>query len=710
MKFIARLKRPAVILAMLALAISARAQIRDGGIDPKNLGKGVWIFAMKDATNKLGGHIPAVTNINSLMAYYKSAGLRYCIIKSATNDKLFGDCTTGGQLTSNLVSIAHSNNILVFGYNRSYGSNIVGEVAMADYVFNQGADGFVFDAEAEWEAGGTHPWITNAPAQAWQLCSQVRSNWPNKFLAHAPFPIIYFHTSFPYKEFGYWCDAVMPQIYHFSLSSWPGIKESSSAAINWSDVNWRTWQSSLASLPQTNYAGAPVAWTNAIKPIIPLQDVYGEVIAGGIICEGAASSLYPDSDVLEFTDYAAADPHAQTAGGYQGVNFWRADTIGTNQWLNIIGSTAGNYSNIVNNLVLDDAAATYVGTWNAVKVFGATTTLPSFYGAFGTNGTDTNSFGTNYCWKSQGGGTAYAQFRPNISIPGNYDVFQWHVFLTNASAGVPFQIFNGVATNLFFANQQTNSGNWTFVGRFNFSAGTNNFIRVLDNFSDATNVAIVDGLKLMYADADITLDNTNAEATYSGTWSTASSAGDKFKADYRFASSSATPTAIATFRPNFPNAGLYDVFVWHSIGSNRATNAPWTISFFGGSTNILVNQQINGGGWQQIAAARPFAAGTNGFVLLNNQASNSVVIADGVKFSFAGPLAPVLVSSFARQNDGRVNLAVNSTPGYGVWIERTTNLTLWTPLTNLLNTNGALNYTDNNASNLNAGFYRVRQN
>ncbi len=693
------------LLALICAGLSLpAAPIRDGGIDPANLGKGVWIYAMKDATNKLGGHITSVTNINSLMAYYKSAGLRYCIIKSATSDKLFGDCTTGGQLTSNLVSIAHSNNILVFGYNRSYGTNIPGEVAMADYVFNQGADGFVFDAEAEWETG--HAGITNGPAQAWQLCSQVRSNWPNKFLAHAPFPIIYFHTSFPYKEFGYWCDAVMPQIYHFSLASWPGIKESSSAAINWSDVNWATWQNSLAGLPQTNWAGQAIAWTNAIKPITPLQDVYGEVITGGITCESANSTVYPNEDVLEFTDYSAADPHAQTSGGYRGINYWRADTIGTNQWANISGGTSGNFSNIVNNLVLDDSAATYVGVWNAVKVFGATTTTPTYYGA---TGTDTNCFGTNYCWKAQGGGAAYAQFTPNILIPGNYDVFQWHPFLTNASAGTPFQIFNNAGTNLFFANQQTNSGNWSFVGRFNFSAGTNNFIRVLDNFADATNSAVVDGLKLMYADTDVALDNTNAEASYIGSWSTGNSAG-RYLADYRVANSAASVTATATYRPYFPNAGLYDVFLWYSPGSNRATNAPWTISFFGGSTNILVNQQVNGGAWFQIAAARPFAAGTNGFVSVSNQASNSVVIADGVKFSFAGPLAPVVLPAVTRQPDGRVNLTVNSTPGYGVWIERTTNLTSWQPLTNLLNSNGSLNFTDNFSSNLNAGFYRARQN
>jgi hypothetical protein len=697
----ARFKLLAAITVMTGLGFFCHAQLRDGGIDPKNLGKGVWIYSMMDATNKLGGHVASVTNVNSLMQFYKSVGIRYFIVKAATSDKLFGDCYAGPQFTSNIVNTAHSNGIAVFGYNRSYGSNIVGEISVADYVFNQGADGFVFDAEAEWETG--HAWITNGPAQAWQLCATVRSNWPNKFLAHAPFPIIYLHATFPYKEFGFWCDAVMPQIYHFSSA---GLKSSPSADINWSDVNWAAWQNSLYSLATTNISGVAVNWTNSIKPILPLQDVYGEVVSGGIICESAAGVVYPDKDVQEFVDYAAADPHAQTAGGYRGANFWRADTIGTNQWANITAGTSGNYSNLVNNIVLDDSAAVFTGAWNAVRVFGATTTSPTYYGA---TGTDTNCFGTNYFYKTQGGGAAFAQFNPPVLIPGNYNVFQWHPFLTNASAGTPFVIGTPAGTNTIFVNQQTNAGNWSFVAQFYFAAGTSNFIRVLDNFSDATNIAVVDGVKLVYANADIVLDNTNAEVNFAGSWSTGSSATDKYKSDYRFASSTATAMATATYRPDFSNAGLYDVFIWYPAGGNRATNAPWTISFLGGSTNVLVNQQTNGGFWFQIAAARPFSTGTNGFVQLVNNAGPSIVVADAVKFSFSGPLATVAFQAITRQGDGRISLTVNSTPGYGLWIDRTTNLLAWQPLTNMLNANGTLTFTDNSATNRSAGFYRARQ-
>ena len=84
-------------------------------------------------------------------------------------------------------------------------------------------------------------------------------------------------------------------------------------------------------------------------------------------------------------------------------------------------------------------------------------------------------------------------------------------------------------------------------------------------------------------------------------------------------------------------------------------------------------------------------------------------MADAVRFSFAGPLSPVTMQSIVRQSDGRVNLSINSTPGYGVWIDRTTNLLNWSPLTNLLNANGTLMFLDHSATNRPAGFYRARQ-
>src|SRR5690349_19154630 len=74
-----RFRRLAIVLALLfqAVAISlAFAQIRDGGIDPWNLGKGDWVYSMTDATNRVGGRYSSVTNENSLMLFYKQQGIR----------------------------------------------------------------------------------------------------------------------------------------------------------------------------------------------------------------------------------------------------------------------------------------------------------------------------------------------------------------------------------------------------------------------------------------------------------------------------------------------------------------------------------------------------------------------------------------------------------------------------------------------------------
>lgn len=474
---------PVLVVLTIILTRPAVAQIRDGGIDPWNLGKGDWIYSIADATNKLGGHVASVTNENSLTLFYKSQGVRYMVVKAGTGATLFNGCYGFPQFNANLVDIAHANGMLIFGYNRSYATNTAGETAIVDYVFNQGADGFVWDAESEWESGTIG---TQGPGLAWSQCSTVRSNWPTKFLAHAPFPIISYHSSFPYKEFGYWCDAVMPQIYHHG---WTGVYGSPSGGINWSDVNWYNWQNSLYSLPPTNINGLAVYWTNAIKPLAPLENVYGPV--GESPCEGTTAAL-PDKDVMEFMDYLSADPNPQTAGGYKGASFWRADLHGPVQWGNIKAGTSGSFAGQVNNIVIDNPKAFATAGWSSTRTF--------YNGAFYGNGsgTDTNSFGTNYVTKGQGTGTAYVQFTPNIVVPGDYAVYQWHPFLTNASASVPFVIFFNGGVTTVQANQQTNAGSWSLLGRFNFAGGTAGSIRVSDAIAETTAVAIADGVKLVF--------------------------------------------------------------------------------------------------------------------------------------------------------------------------------------------------------------------
>jgi hypothetical protein len=756
---IANVRRFVLALAALcsSVAAAAGAPIRDGGIDPANLGKGDWIYFMSAATNKLGGNVASVTNENSLMLYYKSQGIRYFIVKAATSDYLFNGGYASPQFTSNLVNIAHAHGLLIFGYNRSYGSNVAGEIAISDFVFNLGADGFVWDAEAEWETGAAQPWITNGPAQAWALCSAVRSNWPTKFLAHAPFPIISLHSSFPYKEFGYWSDTVMPQIYHFSSS---GLRRSPSAMINWSDVNWNAWQNSLIGSSSV-IGGATIYWTNAIKPLAPIQDVYGPRSTNVMV------TPHPDEDVMEFIDYMAADPNTPTAGGYKGVNFWRTDLHGSTQWAHMKAATSGEFPGKVNNIVMDDANSTGAGAWTAVRTFNVTNqTAPGYIGA---TGTDTNSFGTNYWVKGQGNGSAYRQFTPNVITTGDYNLYEWHPYRTDASASVPFVINYNGGTTTVLANQQTNSGNWSSLGRFNFAAGTSGSIRIQDNFPEPGGVALADGIKLVFVASnnpapvlitgvevttgarsalvrwqttgacnsqvefglttnlgtltlldpvlvtnhsvllsglgpnqnyyftalsrtgtntlrsagwsfatagELILDNT--EATFTGTWSTGTSAPDKYGADYRFATVSTNgSTGSALFTPVVATRGNYDVFIWYPAGGNRTTNAQVTVYYLAGNVTTRVNQELGGGAWLQVGTNLAFAAGTGGFVRVSNSASDEsqVVMADAVRFVYRAdqdtPTTPAVPDWWAFHYFGANTnaLADSDGDGYANWME-----------------------------------------
>src|SRR4051794_36063963 len=100
--------RKLTFFTALLLAGNSFAAIFDGGVDSANLGKGDWIYYMSAATNQLGGNIPGVTNIASFMAYEKSQGINYIIVKAGTGSTNFNGDGTSPQFTSNLVSQAHA--------------------------------------------------------------------------------------------------------------------------------------------------------------------------------------------------------------------------------------------------------------------------------------------------------------------------------------------------------------------------------------------------------------------------------------------------------------------------------------------------------------------------------------------------------------------------------------------------------------------------
>ena len=465
-------------LLLVSLATGpVQGVIRDGGVDPANLGKGGWIYN-------------SIADPDATFATMKTNGFNFVIVKAGRADTLWTGSgyvpvtnPVGVLLCTNLVRTAHQYGLQVFGSNRTGGDStpwtidpteITNEVKVADYVFYQEADGFIWDAESTWENTNTGLG-TNGPTYAWWLASMVRAHWPTKFLGFNSWDVMAAHPSLPYKEFAYWSDCNMPMVYHHSGSS--GNRSNSFAGILWSDVNFKAWQDPLRN-SNSVVGGQTIYWSNSIKPLLLMRDVYVDTTN--------------DRNVRDFMDYLVADPNCVTDGGYRGYDGFRSELFTPGQIAYMKAATIGNSPCIINSIIMDDARASVPADWTLKRTMSATTTAVTFYG------TDTNSFGTNYYYKTQGDGSSYVQFTPNIIGPGDYHVYQWHPSRANASASVPHIVsYNGGSATVY-ADQTTNAGDWSLLGKFNFAAGTGGNIRITDGIPESSSVAMVDGLKLVF--------------------------------------------------------------------------------------------------------------------------------------------------------------------------------------------------------------------
>ncbi len=288
------------LLLVISLVFSSAAPllaqpILAHGVNPAQLGKGDWIYKMPDTESRLG-----VATTQAVINYEAGMGMQWITVKCADG----ADTNSWSQFNPALIAQAHAAGLKIFGWAYVYGnqsnnaagaSNVQSEINAALTCLDQGADGFIIDAEGEYEAAGQ----SNAAAQ---YCQGIRARYPNTFLAYAPYLYVtnYFgvtgHPNFPYAIFGNYCDAVMPQAYLVAF----GITPTQMVADL--DVEWRN-----------AFTGAN---QNAIKPIIPVAE--------------SDSSTQTAADISAFVNGLKTDANPATAGGYHGVSFWNCQTRNTN--------------------------------------------------------------------------------------------------------------------------------------------------------------------------------------------------------------------------------------------------------------------------------------------------------------------------------------------------------------------------------------------
>jgi hypothetical protein len=94
---------------------------------------------------------------------------------------------------------------------------------------------------------------------------------------------------------------------------------------------------------------------------------------------------------------------------------------------------------------------------------------------------------------------------------------------------------------------------------------------------------------------------------------------------------------MATWNVTVPKEGTYAIYAWWLASSERPTDVPYTINFYGGSAKVRVNQRINGGKWV-LLGVYPFRSGGS-VVVSDDVASGMYIVADAIKLSYLGPSA-----------------------------------------------------------------------
>jgi uncharacterized lipoprotein YddW (UPF0748 family) len=153
---------------------------------------------------------------------------------------------------------------------------------------------------------------------------------------------------------------------------------------------------------------------------------------------------------------------------------------------------------------------------------------------------------------------------------------------------------------------------------------------------------------------EVIVDNEDGEPDFIkvGAWSEGAY-GNPYNTNYNWAYGG-SGDRTATWTPDLPSDGLYDVSAYWVQGSNRATDAPFIVHHLGGADTVRVNQEINGEHWFKLGSY-PFTAGTDYDVTLTNDA-DEIVIADAIQWKYIEALEPgappAAVTDLASQKSG----------------------------------------------------------
>jgi hypothetical protein len=223
------------------------------------------------------------------------------------------------------------------------------------------------------------------------------------------------------------------------------------------------------------------------------------------------------------------------------------------------------------DVIIDNGTAgtSSTGTW---EVSGGTTP----YGANSLWSRD----GATYTWSMSG--------QPS----GLYDVSMWWSGWSSRASSITVQITHSGGTATVTINQKLNAGQWNSLGQFNFN-GSGSVKIIAANGSTVSTCA--DAVKFAPVGAPPTetiIDNGTAGTSSTGTWAV-SGGTTPYGANSVWSRNGDTYTWSMNGQP----AGLYDVSMWWSGWSSRASSITVRITHRDGIATLTINQKLNAGQW-----------------------------------------------------------------------------------------------------------------
>ena len=246
-------------------------------------------------------------------------------------------------------------------------------------------------------------------------------------------------------------------------------------------------------------------------------------------------------------------------------------------------------------------------------------------GTWKTSSTTGGFVGADYAFESKG--DKIATFSDSVPTNGLYNVYLNWTSAGNRSTDARIDVthVNGVSTER--VDQTVDGGAWNLIGTYEFSTGVDPVVQVRTKGSDG-GIVIADAVRIELAEELLVYDNLAAEfSIVNGAWSSSSTSPGFYGSDYRYAQKG---NKIASFAPELPEPGEYEVFARWTSHPNRATDARFDVVHEAGTTIVRKDQTNNGGEWVSLGTYE-FAT-DEAEVLVRTRGANGVVVADAVRF------------------------------------------------------------------------------